>query len=80
MSINQTIKNTLPHITICKIQQYNPIHSKWVVAMQMRSVELLQQSIPFLVAVLYIMVQSLKFSFIICSLKSKEIIIFAQLF
>ena len=51
------------------MEQFNPIQSKWVVEMQMRSVGLLQQSIPFLVAVLYIMVQIFKFSFIICSLK-----------
>ena len=36
----------------------------------------MQQSIPFLVAILYIMVQKFKFSFIICSCKSKENIIF----
>ena len=60
------------------MQQFNPIQSKWVVAMQMRSIGLSQQSIPFLVAVLYIMVQNFNFSFIICSLRSKEIIIFAH--
>ena len=36
----------------------------------------MQQSIPFVVAILYIMVQKFKFSFIICSYKSKENIIF----
>ena len=72
------LKYNLPHITICQIQQFNPIQSKWVDAMQMRSVGLLQQSIPFLIAILYIMVQNVKFSFIICSLKNKEIIIFAH--
>ena len=46
--------------------------------MQMRSVGLLQQSIAFGIAILYIMVQNFKFSFIICSLKSKENIIFAH--
>ena len=76
MPVDQTIKNKLPLVTICKMQQFNPIQSKWVVALQMRSVGLLQQSIPFLIAVLYIMVQKFKFSFIICSLKSKENIIF----
>ena len=43
----------------------------------MRSVGLLQQSIPFLVALLYIIVQNFKFSFIICSSKN---IIFAHNF
>ena len=62
------------------MQQFNPIQSKWVVALQMRSVGLLQQSIPFLVAILYIMVQNFKFSFIICSCKSKENISFAHNF
>ena len=60
------------------MQQFNPIQSKWVVALQMRSVGLLQQSIPFLTAILYIMVQKFQFSFIICSLESKEDIIFAH--
>ena len=46
------------------MQQFNPIQSKWVVAMQMRSVLLLQQSIPFHIAALYIMVQNFQFSFI----------------
>ena len=36
----------------------------------------MQQSIPFLVAIMYTMVQKFKFSFIICSCKSKENIIF----
>ena len=62
------------------MQQFNPIQSKWVVAIQMRSVGLLQQSIPFLVAILYIMVQNFMFSFIMFSLKSKENIIFAHNF
>ena len=48
--------------------------------MKIRSVGLLQQSIPFLVAIMYIMVQNFKFSFIIFSLKSKENIIFAHNF
>ena len=78
MPVNETIKNILLHITICYMQQFSPIQSKLVVAMQIRSVGLLQQSIPFGIAVLYIMVQKFMFSFIICSLKSKEIIIFAH--
>ena len=45
--------------------------------MQMRSVGLLQQSIAFGVAVLYVMGQEY---LTICSLKSKEIIIFAHNF
>ena len=44
------------------MQQFNPIQSKLVVAMQMRSVGLLQQSIPVLIAALYIMVQILSSS------------------
>ena len=51
-------KNNLPHKTICYIQQFNPIQSTWVVAVQMRSVGLLQQSIPFLIAILYIIQSS----------------------
>ena len=76
MPANETIEkyftsqNNLLNTTI------HPIQSKWVVAMQMRSVGLLQQSTPFGVAILYIMVQNSKFSFIIWSLKSKEIILF----
>ena len=62
------------------MQQFNPIQSKWVIALQMRTVGLLQQSIPFGIAILYIMVQTFKFSFIICSCKSKEHIIFALKF
>ena len=59
------------------MQHFNPIQSKWVVAAPMRRVRLLQQSIPFGVAVLYTLVQK---QFNICSLKSKEIIIFAHNF
>ena len=66
------LKNNLPLVTISLMQQFNPIQSKWVVALQMRSVGMLEQSIPFLVAVLYIMVQNFKFSFIICSLKATK--------
>ena len=40
------------------MQHFNPIQSKWVVAIQIESVRLLQQSIPFGVAVLYILVQN----------------------
>ena len=36
--INETIKNNLSHTTICQMQQFNPIQSKWVAAMQMRCV------------------------------------------
>ena len=39
------------------MQHLNPIQSKWVVATPMRRVRLLQQSIPFGVAVLYTLVQ-----------------------
>ena len=47
-----------------EIKQFNPIQSKMVVTSQMRSVGLLQQSIPFLVAILYIMVHFSMFSLI----------------
>ena len=57
------------------MQHFNPIQSQWVVAARMRRVSLLQQSIPFGVAVLYTQVQKL---ISICSLKSKENIIFAH--
>ena len=40
------------------MQHFNPIQSKWVVAAPMRRVWLLQQSIPFGVAVLYSLVQT----------------------
>ena len=40
------------------MQHFNPIQSKWVVATPMRSVCLLQQSIPFGIAVLYNVVQN----------------------
>ena len=43
---------------------FNPIQSKMAVTSQMRSVGLLQQSIPFLVAILYIMVHFSMFSLI----------------
>ena len=58
------------------MQHLNPIQSKWVVAIQIASVWLLQQSIPFGEAVLYTLVQKIN----ICSLKSKENIIFAHNF
>ena len=51
-----------------------------VVARQVRSVGLLHQSIPFLVAALYIMVHFSMFSFIICSCKIKENIVFAHIY
>ena len=58
------------------MQLFNPIQSKWVVAIHKASVCLLQQSIPFGVAILYTLVQK----FTICSLKRKENIIFANNF
>ena len=59
------------------MQHFNPIQSKWVVATPIRTVRLLQQSVPFGVAILYIMVQNFRFSL---ALKSKENIIFAHNF
>ena len=53
--------------------QSHPI--KWVVATQIRRVRLLQQSTPFGIAILYTLVQK---HLTICSLKSKENIIFAH--
>ena len=44
------------------MQHFNPIQSNSVVATPIRRVRLLQQSIPFGVAILYIMVQNFKFS------------------
>ena len=44
------------------MQHFNPIQLKWVVATPIRKVLLLQQSILFGVAILYIMVQNFKFS------------------
>ena len=41
------------------MQHFNPIQSKWVVAAPIRRVRLLQQSIPFGIAILYILVQKL---------------------
>ena len=58
MPIDETFEINLHHVTICEIQQFNPIQSRSVVALQMRSVGLLQQSMPFLIAILYIMVQN----------------------
>ena len=40
------------------MHHFNPIQSKWVVAAPMRRVCLLQQSIPFGIAVLYTLVQN----------------------
>ena len=54
------------------MQQFNPIQSKWVASMQMRSVSLLQQSILFLVATLYIIVQNFRFSFIFYSCNARK--------
>ena len=54
---DQIIKNNFAHETICQMQHFNPIQSKWVVAIQIASVQLLQQSIPFGIAVLYTLVQ-----------------------
>ena len=59
------------------MQHFNPIQSKWVVAIQKASVRLLQQSIPIGVAILYILVQK---HLTIHILKSKENIIFAHNF
>ena len=59
------------------MQHFNPIQSKWVVAAPMRRVSLLQQSIPFGVAVLYTLVQKI-LTFV--ALKAKENIIFAYNF
>ena len=46
------------------MQHFNPIQSKWVVAALMRTVRLLQQSIPFCVKLVYILVHVTRFSFI----------------
>ena len=35
---NQIIKNNFAHVTICQMQLFNPIQSKWVVAIQIVSV------------------------------------------
>ena len=40
------------------MQHFNPMKSKWVVAAPMRRVGLLQQSIPFGVAILYTLIQN----------------------
>ena len=53
------------------MQQFNPIQSKWVASMQMRSVSLLQQSIPFLAATLYIIIQNFS-SFIFYSCNARK--------
>ena len=55
------------------MQHFNPILSKWVAATQIRSVLLLQQSIPFGVAILYIMVQNFKFSLALKARKSSSL-------
>ena len=52
------------------MQHFNPIQSKWVVATPMRRVLLLQQSIPFGLAVLYTLVQKC-LTFV--ALKAREI-------
>ena len=57
------------------MQHFNPIQSKWFVAIQKACVRLLQQSIPIGVAILYILVQK---RLTICILKSKENIIFVH--
>ena len=43
------------------MQHFNPIQSKWVVPSPMRRVSLLQQSIPFGVAILYTLEKILQF-------------------
>ena len=55
------------------MQHFNPIQSKWVVAIQIASVRLFQQSIPFGVAILYIMVQNFKFSLALKARKSSSL-------
>ena len=55
------------------MQHFNPIQSKWVVATQIRRVSLLQQSIPFGIAILYIMVQNFKFSLALKARKSSSL-------
>ena len=57
------------------MQHFNPIQSKWVVAIQITIVLLLQQPIPFGIAVLYIinMVQNFKFSLALKARKTSSL-------
>ena len=59
---DQTIKDYFCSHNNLLNATFQSIQSKWVVATPIRTVLLLQQSIPFGIAVLYIMVQKVKFS------------------
>ena len=56
MPINQTNKNVFISCNNLLTEHFNPIQQNEVIAHKRQLVGLLQQSIPFLVAILYIMI------------------------